>query len=145
MLRRGGLVVGLAVGLTCCVHYVERAERAYGDGRYLEAAEDLAAHEQELAQLTPARRAQYGMYRGLSLLELGEIAGAERWLRYSEEVEDQAPGSLTPLQQAKLRRGLAQLDELTDAPRSAPPSQVPPPPRVPVPAPGGGAAADDGP
>jgi hypothetical protein len=140
MLRRvltvGGCVAALAA--TSCTHYVHRAESAYEDGRYLEAAEDLAAHEQEVSQLPPAQRAQYGVYRGLSLLELGEIAGAERWLRYSAEVEQQAPGSLAPYQRLQLDRGMAQLEKL-GAKGSPEPTPLPPPPGeqkpIPLPAP----------
>lgn len=108
-----GVLAGvLALALPACVHYVQRAGSAYDDGRYLEVAEDLAAHEREVEQLPPAERAQYGMYRGLSLLELGELAAAQRWLDYSTDVEKMAPGSLTPFQRAQLERGKGLLDKL---------------------------------
>jgi hypothetical protein len=112
---------------------VRRAESAYESGRYLEAAEDLAAHEQEVEQLPPAHRAQYGVYRGLSLLELGELEDAQRWLRYSATVEELAPGSLAPYQRMQLDRGLARIKKRS---ATAPSESTPePPPRKLLPAP----------
>lgn len=104
---------------------MNNAETAYGEGRYLEAAEDLAQHETEVGQLSPARRAQYGMYRGLSLLKLGELDAARRWLEYSMEVERMAPGSLAPHQRVQLDEGLLMLRRLTG--QSAVDGASPPP------------------
>jgi hypothetical protein len=103
-----GLVLAavLAVG---CDRYVGRARRAYQDGRYLEAAERLSEHEHEVADLPPRRQAEYGLYRGLCLLMLGEVDGAHRWLHFAYQVERAEPGALAPEQRAELDRGWAQL------------------------------------
>jgi hypothetical protein len=135
----------LAVALASCTHYVRRAESAYDDGRYLEAAEDLAAHEQELSQLPPTHRAQYGVYRGLSLLELGEIEAAQQWLQYSAEVEHQAPGSLAPYQRMQLDRGLSLLKKLRGQPPVEAMPHAPPRERIPMPMPSSGEPTGAGP
>jgi len=135
----------LAVALASCTHYVRRAESAYDGGRYLEVAEDLAAHEQELSQLPPAHRAQYGVYRGLSLLELGEIEDAQRWLRYSAQVEQQAPGSLAPYQRMQLDRGLSLIKRLRGKPPAEAMPQPPPLERMPAPMPLPGESREGGP
>jgi hypothetical protein len=106
--------VGLGAG--GCTHRVEQAESAYRDGRYLEAAEDLAEQEGQLEQLSLSDRAQYGLYRGLSLLKLGEIDGAQHWLQYSADVERTAPGSLAPYQRLQLDQGMMMLRQLSGQP-----------------------------
>ena len=92
-----------------CGGYVGHAKRAYVEGRYLEASEMLAKRERDIADLMPRGQAEYGIYRGLSSLMLGDNAGAHRWLTFSHQIEKDAPGTLTDSQKAELRRGLVQL------------------------------------
>ena len=114
-----------------------RAGRAYHDGRYLETAERLGQREGDLAELSPRRQAEYGLYRGLSLLMLGDLAGAHRWLYFAYEVERNEPGALKPDERAELDRGWAQLAAAMAQP-SLPPGAVvvapaPTPAAAPVP------------
>ena len=138
-------VLLVALALASCTHYVRRAESAYDGGRYLEAAEDLAAHEHELPQLPPYHRAQYGVYRGLSLLELGEVEAAQQWLQYSAEVEQQAPGSLAPYQRMQLDRGLSLIKKLVRKPAAKAMPQAPPLERTPIPVPSSSEPSGGGP
>jgi tetratricopeptide (TPR) repeat protein len=103
MLCGSGLILG-------CVElsYVGKAEMAYDDGRYFEAAELLAAREEDMRDLPVFKRARYGVYRGLSLLRLGEYESAEEWLRYAHEL-DAEHHTLAPRQRERLAAGLAEL------------------------------------
>ncbi|MBI4705645.1 MAG: hypothetical protein HY744_31515 [Deltaproteobacteria bacterium] len=95
-----------------CTSYVDTARVAYGDGRYLEVAEDLARREAEVSRLRAQGQAQYGMYRGLALLMLGDYAGADRWLAFSAETARLFPEALGPQQREQLAQGRALLDGL---------------------------------
>jgi hypothetical protein len=95
--------------------YVGRAETAYSDGRYLEVAESLERHENDVPTLPADRQARYGVFRGLALLRLGDYEGAQRWLRWASEVEQQQP-SLTSDQRKLLDTGLAEVHRLVTPP-----------------------------
>ena len=85
-----------------CGSYLGSAQRAYQEGRYLEVAENLGGHEAEVPQLEPAKQANYGLYRGLSLMRLGDNEAAGHWLEFAADVEKQRPGSLLPAQRREL-------------------------------------------
>lgn len=100
-----------------CNRYVGRAKRAYNDGRYLEASEKLGERESEIDDLAPRQQADYGIYRGLSLMMLGDLNGAHQWLSFAYEVEKVNPGALKPEQRAILDRGWWQLAQARGGPR----------------------------
>ena len=89
----------------CGATFEERARDAYGEGRFLDAAERLAQCETDVAELPCRRRVRYGLYRGLALLELGDRAGARKWLRYAAEPRNGA-SLLSNAELATLQRGL---------------------------------------
>jgi hypothetical protein len=97
-----GLVVLTAIG---CEGYVRRGSTLYADGRYVEAAEVFERTEQRLPESTPRQRAEYGLYRGMTLLVLGDLANARRWLSYAYDVERVYPGALRSDRRALLDRG----------------------------------------
>ena len=97
----GGLVLTGA-----CTVYVNRAESAYNEGRYLEVAEQLAKREADVRQLGDGDRARYGLYRGLALLKLGQYDGARRWLGVAQKQKVSAT-LFTTRQQHQLQLGLA--------------------------------------
>lgn len=128
-------VLAAVMALAGCNDYVIRAKSAYREGRYLEVAEGLARQEQQVQTRSGSQRAQYGLYRGLALLQLGELDGAQQWLDYAAEVEQLAPGSLSADQREQQVRGRRLIDELTGADREPPDPDTPPRPPPTGPAP----------
>src|SRR5690606_10875377 len=74
----------LCAGLTspACTGNVKRGHALYSEGYYVEAAEVFERNERRLSEWPPDKRAAYGLYRGMTLLELGDLRGAGRWLAY---------------------------------------------------------------
>jgi hypothetical protein len=110
-----------------CATYLGRARRAYGDGRYLEAAESLAKHEAGVANLDPRQQVEYGMVRGLCVLVLGDAATAHRWLTYAMDVGRDNPDAMLPEERVVIERALARIVRPA-APAPASASEAPPPP-----------------
>lgn len=105
------LVCALAlVTLTACEGYVRRGSTLYADGRYIEAAEVFERTEERLPESTPREKAEYGLYRGMTLLVLGDLQNARRWLGYAYEVERAQPGTLRHDRRVLLDRGWYELD-----------------------------------
>lgn len=102
------LVAPLCALVACHVGFVQRAEDAYFEGRYLEAVEALVRHEGEITELSASKRARYGMVRGLSLIEVGDYAEAERWLRYASDIDHVEP-TLGEDERARVAAALAAL------------------------------------
>lgn len=109
--RRALLVGAVAalVGLVGCNSYVRRGSTLYADGRYIEAAEVFERTEGRLDESTPREKAEYGLYRGLTLLVLGDLNGAHHWLEYAYRVEQRQPGVLRGNRRALLDRGWYEL------------------------------------
>jgi hypothetical protein len=114
----GACVTLLVVGAASCAGYVKRGGELYADGRYVEAAEVFERTEGRLAESSERQRAEYGLYRGLTMLVLGDMSTAHRWLAYAYEVERAAPGALRPNKRALLDRGWFELGQRL---RSQPP------------------------
>lgn len=127
-MRRSGAVLFLAVFLAatgCGGGAISNARQAYQDGRYLEAAEKLDAYEHEVHKLSPEKQADYGLYRGLSLMMLGDHAEAGRWLDFTAAIEAKRPGTLGPEKQRELGQARATLAKNQgDDSRSAPAMQL---------------------
>jgi hypothetical protein len=116
MLRKSAcsalLIAGaLAVSMAACTGYVKRGASLYGDGRYIEAAEVFERTEDRLRNASSRERAEYGLYRGLTLLVLGDLRTSERWMTYAYRVEQRRPGSLRADRKALLDRGWYQLGQ----------------------------------
>ncbi len=130
-----------AVTLPACTSYVKRGSTLYSDGRYVEAAEVFERTENRLTDAEPRERAEYGVYRGMTLLVLGDLRGAERWLAYAYEIERGAPGSLRADRRALLDRGWFELGQrmraeppaTTEPAGTAIAASQPPPPVAPPP------------
>ncbi len=106
-----------------CTSYVKRGTALYSDGRYVEAAEVFERTEYRLQGASPRERADYGLYRGMTLLVLGDLHNAQRWLGYAYEVEQAHPGCLRSDKRALLERGWYQVGQRL---RAAPPPPMPP-------------------
>ena len=85
-----------------CTFYVHRGSDLYYQGRYIEAAQVLEQTESRLVEATPAERAEYGLYRGATLLRLGDLDGALRWLEYARTWDARHPGALDAQQRELL-------------------------------------------
>ncbi|HEU4579297.1 MAG TPA: hypothetical protein VFS67_13625 [Polyangiaceae bacterium] len=85
----------LAVPLLACSYFVSRGSDLYYQGRYIEAAQVLEQTEYRLERSQePDQHAEYGLYRGATLLRLGDLDGAQRWLEYAQHWEQRHPGAL---------------------------------------------------
>jgi hypothetical protein len=138
---RLALVVLVLLGAAGCESYVHRGSALYADGRYIEAAEVFERTEQRLPESTPRERAEYGLYRGMTLLVLGDLPNARRWMSYAYDVERAFPGSLRSDRRAMLDRGWfevgqrmkSELELAGQPPQSAIASSQPSPPAGPEP------------
>jgi hypothetical protein len=84
------------LGLSACTHYVGRGSDLYYQGRYIEAAHVLEKTEPRLVTASFVEQAAYGLYRGATLLRLGDLAGAGRWLEYCNQLHVKHPAALEP-------------------------------------------------
>ena len=95
-MRRAALFVLTATTLSGCASALARGESEFKSGRYPEAKQTFASLEAEALQWNDANRAEYALYRGLTLGALGDLAQASKWLHDAKTIEDAHPGSLTP-------------------------------------------------
>jgi len=100
---------GLALLTACGAHYVTRGADLYAGGHYIEAAEVFERTERRLERSTPAERARYGLYRGATLLALGDARRAEHWLRYSHGIALSETRALSAEERVMLGRALGVL------------------------------------
>jgi len=145
------LLVALAFGLSACARdSIQRGTNLYADGQYIEAAEVFERTEHRLPEMSAEEQARYGLYRGLTLLVLGDLRGAHHWFSYAGNIERQRPGSLGQQRALLLERGALELGnriQQTPAPpgvstaiAATPPATIAPPadPPAPPPAPPAG-------
>jgi hypothetical protein len=117
--RRVAALLLALFALACTRDHVQRGTNLYGKGRYIEAAEVFERTENRLPHLEDTSRARYGLYRGLTLLVLGDLAGAKRWFDYAHQVETEHPGSLGRERITLLERGTSELNSRINQPPSA--------------------------
>ena len=86
----------IAVALSGCAGPLAQGEAEFKNGRYPEAKQTFASLETEEVHWDNATRAEYALYRGLTLGALGDVAQASVWLHKAKTIEDAHPGSLTP-------------------------------------------------
>lgn len=101
----------------CANRYVTRGADLYADGHYIEAAEVFERTESRLPQASSGDRARYGLYRGATLLALGDTLRAGNWLSYTLEIVRNDPSALSDEESTMLRRALT----LASTPRTVRP------------------------
>jgi hypothetical protein len=106
------LLSAFAVLLTACGGALSRGESQFAGGSYPEAKETFASLEAESRTWDDRQRAEYALYRGLTLTALGDREHAGPWLRQARAIEEAHPGSLSTENVQRLRVGL----ETNDAP-----------------------------
>ncbi len=105
------IAIGFASGAFGCTGgTVSRGEALYADGYYVEAAEIFERNEYRLNEWPADKRASYGLYRAMTLMQLGDFQGARRWLAYCDWVNQKNPGALPPNSRTVLAQTRAQLD-----------------------------------
>lgn len=109
MLRRALTAFLLAGLLAACGGGLANAKSDYKKGRYGEAKELLVALEPEVKDWGERRRAEYGLYRGLTHAALGDRAAAGVWLREAKAIEDAHPRTLNDDDRARLNLALESL------------------------------------
>jgi len=101
----------VALLLCACGGTVRRGATLYADGRYIEAAEVFERTEYRLREVSTRERAEYGLYRGMTMLVLGDLRNAHRWLTYAYEIERYEHGALSSDRRALLDRGWYELGQ----------------------------------
>jgi tetratricopeptide (TPR) repeat protein len=84
---------------------VTRGSTLYAEGRYVDAASVFESAERQLASDSPSEQATYGLYRGMTLLALGDWRGAERWLTSARRLTMEDAEVLGPGEQKLLGDG----------------------------------------
>jgi tetratricopeptide (TPR) repeat protein len=94
-----------------CTPHAGRGSALYGEGRYVEAAEVFERTEHRLPSASPDEQAEYGLYRGLTLLELGDHGRAREWLAFARQAETRSPGALGSHELALLQTAWRRLEQ----------------------------------
>lgn len=89
------LLLLCAIGTGCAAHHLSRGADLYEGGFYIEAAEVFERTEPRLKKCSVSERARYGLYRGATLLALGDLRRAEQWLQYSRRIVDSDTAALS--------------------------------------------------
>jgi len=92
--------------LAACGGALTEGRSQFDKGSYPEAKQTFAAAEADSRSWSDAKRAEYALYRGLTLGALGDKAQAGVWLREARAIEDAHPGSLDPQEAQRLHLGL---------------------------------------
>lgn len=112
--RESVLAVGFgALLLGACSAHSNRGTTLYQEGRYIEAAEIFERTEYRLKGSGTDERAEYALYRGLTLLKLGDLPRSRQWLSYAYQIERRSPDTLGSSDKSKLRRAWAELEAAT--------------------------------
>ena len=88
---------------------VGRGVALYEDRNYIEAAEAFERTQNRLWTMQPVERVRYGLYRGLTLVALGDLRGGGRWLDYADTQERAKPSPLPAEERELLTRGRLEL------------------------------------
>jgi hypothetical protein len=84
----------LALTLSGCAGPLCDAEGLFDKGQYPAAKQALLELDADRPSWSAADRAEYALYRGLTLLALGDDGEARPWLGEAKAAEDACPGSL---------------------------------------------------
>ncbi len=116
-MRRITLIVLTTLLFTagCGGSRVARGVSLYEERNYIEAAEAFERTQSRLVSMKPVERVRYGLYRGLTLLALGDLRGGERWLDYADVQQRLEPVVLPVEERAMLARGRTELAQRLQA------------------------------
>jgi hypothetical protein len=101
------LLVVAVFGLGGCrASYVDRGAALYANHNYVEADELFEHNEGRLKTASSSERARYALYRGVTLLSLGDSSRARFWLGYASRCADRDSEALSEEERATLDRAL---------------------------------------
>jgi hypothetical protein len=115
---------------------VSRGAEYYSEGRYIDAAQVFEHGESHLAQYGAPEQAQYALYRGSTLLALGDLEQARHWLHYGSAIVARHGDALTERERAALAKALARFGDRSSIPGELTPAPDTPAPEEPLPAQG---------
>jgi tetratricopeptide (TPR) repeat protein len=119
------VVPAIAIGAVGCAAHAYRGSALYQEGRYIEAAETFERTAYRLPTAVAQDQAEYGLYRGLNFLRLGDLSGAREWLSYATQIERDRPGTLDAQEKSVLTQGWAELEaRLRQEPGPRPDSEI---------------------
>jgi hypothetical protein len=95
-----------ALAVQACGGPLAEGESEFRKGDYPRAKQVLASIEAESRTYDDARRAEYSLYRGLTLAALGDKGQAAVWLREAKAIEDTRPGTLSHEDALRLKAAL---------------------------------------
>jgi hypothetical protein len=90
------LLVVLLFFLLACRGALAKGEAEFKRGCYPAAKQVFASLEVEMRTRDAAARAEYALYRGLTLEALGDRSRAALWLHEAKALEDRRSGTLRP-------------------------------------------------
>jgi hypothetical protein len=83
-----------AVAASACGGAFAEGKSEFRAGHYPHAKQIFASLEAESRGYDEADRAEYALYRGMTLMALGDRGDAAVWLREAKAIEDTRPGTL---------------------------------------------------
>jgi hypothetical protein len=104
-------MLAVTLGLAGCSGVLGGAISQFEGGQYPAAKRDFASLEASEARWSAPRRAQYALYRGLTLGALGDEAQAAVWLEKAAAIEAAHPGALSVMDAQRLHLVAAALSE----------------------------------
>jgi hypothetical protein len=96
----------LLLSLASCGGALAQGKSEFNKGRYPEAKQTLVSLEGDSRAWNDAKRAEYALYRGLTLAALGDRGQGDVWLREAKAIEEVHPGSLSREDGRRLKVGL---------------------------------------
>jgi hypothetical protein len=87
--------LALLFGPAACAGALSEGEDQFRRGRYPEAKQTFAWLEPDASRWGDPKRAEYALYRGLTLAALGDRAPSVLWLREAKAIEVAHPGALS--------------------------------------------------
>jgi TolA-binding protein len=97
----------LGLALAACGGALADGESQFKKGHYPEAKQTFASIEGESRSYADSKRAEYALYRGMTLAALGDHAQAGTWLREAKAIEDTHPDSLSHEDALRLKEAMA--------------------------------------
>jgi hypothetical protein len=103
------VVAALLAQGACASSALHRGAELYVEQRYIDADQVFEQTESQLASYAADERAQYGLYRGATLVALGDHERARRWLAYGVRFDR---SGYTSAERSLLERSLREVRSL---------------------------------